>query len=415
MPSLDELLATVESYRNDMVEALTELLRIPAIGPGSGGEGEFERARFVRELVEKCGYEDVEMFDALDERVRLRLRPNIVARKRGASEQAVWVVSHMDTVPPGDLDSWTYPPFSPKVVEGKLYGLGAEDNGQALIASLFASKALNQMGLEPERTMALAIVSDEEVGSEKGIKFLIREGVFHQNDFIYVPDYGVSDGSVVQVAEKHIIWLKVQVQGRQTHASTPSKGINAMKVGNQLMNFLLEHLNAKYGMQDAAFLPPGSTFEPTKRLQTVGNINTVPGEDTFYLDFRVLPQYDAEEVLETVRMAAKVFEDRSGAKVSVEPEQFTKSGPPSNTDSVAMNSLANAIKRVRGVDVVPRGIGGGTCANLFRLAGHDAYAWETVDEMAHTVNEYCRIDNLVNDAKVFAMLMASLCYSSTIR
>ncbi|MCX6653384.1 MAG: M20 family metallo-hydrolase [Methanomassiliicoccales archaeon] len=415
MPSLDELLAIVESYRSDMVEALTELLRIPAIGPGSGGEGEFERARFVRELVEKCGYEDVEMFDALDERVRLRLRPNIVARKRGASEQVVWVVSHMDTVPPGDLDSWTYPPFSPKVVEGKLYGLGAEDNGQALVASLFASKALNQMGLEPERTMALAIVSDEEAGSEKGIKFLIREGVFHQNDFIYVPDYGVSDGSVIEVAEKHIIWLKVQVQGKQTHASTPSKGINALKVGNQLTNFLMEHLNTKYGIQDAAFLPPGSTFEPTKRLQTVGNINTVPGEDTFYLDFRVLPQYDAEEVLETARMAAKVFEDRSGAKISVEPEQFTKSGPPSNTDSAAMNSLASAIKRVRGVDVVPRGIGGGTCANLFRLAGHDAYAWETVDEMAHTVNEYCRIDNLVNDAKVFATLMASLCYSSTIR
>ncbi len=126
MPSLDEVISTVESYRNDMVDALTELLRIPAIGPENGGEGEFERARFVRELAERCGFEDIEMYDALDERVRLRLRPNVVVKKKGISDQTVWIVSHMDTVTPGNLDAWTYPPFSPKVMENKLFGLGAE-------------------------------------------------------------------------------------------------------------------------------------------------------------------------------------------------------------------------------------------------------------------------------------------------
>jgi len=411
MPSLDELIAMVDGYRNEMVDALTELLRIPAIGPENGGEGEFERARFVRELAERCGFQDIEMFDSLDERVRLRLRPNVVARKKGASDQAVWIVSHMDTVPPGDLDAWTYPPFSPKAIDGKLYGLGAEDNGQALIASLFAAKALNETDLSPERTMALALVSDEEAGSNKGIKFLINEGIFHRNDFIYVPDYGVPDGSVIEVAEKHILWLKVKVHGKQTHASTPSRGINAMKVGSQMMTFLLEHLNSKFGNYDPCFLPQNSTFEPTKRLQTVGNINTVPGEDAFFLDFRILPQYDVEEVLDTVKGVAKVFEDRSGAKFTFEVEQLTKSGPPSNSDSVAMMTLASAIKKVNGVDATPRGIGGGTCANLFRLAGYEAYAWETVDEMAHTVNEYCRVDNLVGDAKIFAALLGSLCYA----
>ena len=411
MPHLDEVLATVERCRSDMIDALTELLRIPAIGPENGGEGEFERARFVRELAERCGFEDIEMFDALDERVRLRLRPNVVAKTKGATEQAVWLVSHMDTVPPGDLEAWTHPPFSPRVIDGKLYGLGAEDNGQALIASLFAAKALNEAGLLPERTMALAIVSDEEMGSAKGIKFLIDEGVFHRNDFIYVPDYGVPDGSVIEVAEKHILWLRVTVHGRQTHASTPAKGINATKVGSQMIGFLIEHLNAKYGMQDPAFLPQSSTFEPTKRLSTVGNVNTIPGEDVFYFDCRILPHYDLDDVLKTFEAVARTFEDRSGAKIAISLEQVNKSGPPSSTENIALLTLASAIKKVRGVDAVPRGIGGGTCANLFRLAGYDAYVWETVDELAHTVNEYCRVDNMVSDAKVFANVLGSLCYS----
>ena len=415
MPSLEELLQTVDSFRSDMVDALTELIRVPAIGPESGGEGEFERARYVRDLVDKCGFDDVEMFDALDERVRLRLRPNIVAKKQGRSEQSVWVISHMDTVPPGDLDSWSYPPFSPKEVDGKLYGLGSEDNGQSLIGSLFAAKALNKLGLEPQRTMALAFVSDEEMGSDKGIKFLINEGVFNRNDFIYVPDYGVPEGNAIEIAEKHVIWLKFRVYGKQTHASTPEKGLNAVRVSNQLSSFLVDHLQAKYHGTNGMFMPPASTFEPTKRLQTVGNVNSIPAEDTFFLDMRVLPQYDADEVMATIQNVVKMFEDRSGAKITVEFEQFTRSGPPSSPESVAMMALASAIKDVKGVDAVPKGIGGGTCANLFRLAGLEAYTWETCDEMAHTVNEYCIIDNLVSDARVFATLMANLCYPNEFR
>ncbi len=410
MPSLDELLSAVEGYKNDMVEALTEMLRIPAIGPESGGEGEFERARYLRELAGRCGFEDIENLDALDERVKLRSRPNIILRRKGNSDQTVWIVAHMDTVPPGDLDAWTCPPFSPKVVDGKLYGLGAEDNGQSLIASLFAAKVLNDTGITPERSMALALVSDEEMGSDKGIKFMIEEGVFRQNDFIYVPDFGEPDGSLIEVAEKHILWLKINVKGRQTHASTPEKGINATRVGNEMATFLSNYMHEKYPAEDPMFMPSHSTFEPTKRLQTVGNINTIPAEDTFYMDFRILPRYEPDEVLATVRNVARMFEDRSGVKVTIDIEQFTRSGPPSSTESIGLMSLASAIKKVKGVDATPKGVGGGTCANYFRLAGLDAYAWETVDECAHSVNEYCKLENLVTDSKVFVSLLGYLCY-----
>jgi len=410
MPSVDELLAVIDGYKDEMIEALKELIRIPAIGPENGGDGEFERARYLRELVEHCGFEEIELFDALDERVRLRLRPNIVARKRGTSDQTAWIVTHMDTVPPGDLDSWSYPPFSPRVVDGKLYGLGAEDNGQALIASLFAAKAINSFGLSGEKTMGLALVADEECGNEKGIKFLIREGVFRSGDLIYVPDYGVPDGSVIEVAEKSLLWLKITVEGIQAHASSPGKGINAMKVGSKFMTFLLDHLTEKYGKLNDLFIPPNSTFEPTKRLQTVGNINTIPAEDVFYFDFRVLPEHEVDEVKKSVETIARLFEERSGARIKIETEQITKAGPPSSTNTEAMKALVSAIKMVRGIEPVARGIGGGTCANLFRQVGFDAYVWQTVDGVAHAINEYSKIDNLIADAKVFAAMLATICY-----
>jgi succinyl-diaminopimelate desuccinylase len=42
----------------------------------------------------------------------------------------------------------------------------------------------------------------------------------------------------------------------------------------------------------------------------------------------------------------------------------------------------------------------------------DAYVWQTIEELAHQPNEYCVIDNLVNDAKVYATVLAALCCGS---
>ena len=412
MPSLQDLLASIESKRDEMVEALSEIIRIPAIGPESGGEGEFERARFIKDMLENCGFDDVDMYDALDERVKLRLRPNIVAKKKGKSERTVWFVSHMDTVPPGDLAAWTYPPFSPRLIDGKLYGLGSEDNGQSLAASITAVKAINDLKLNPDLSIGLALVADEEVGSDKGIKFLLEQGVFQKDDIVYVPDYGNADGTFIEVAEKHIMWLKVRVLGKQTHASTPDKGINAMKIGSELITFIVDYMESKYGAKNPIFDPPTSTYEPTKRLQTVGNVNTVPGEDIFFLDFRILPQYSPDDVMETLRWIGDLFEDKTGVKITYETVQLTKSGKPSSTDSEAYKALSMAIEHVKNVEAKAGGIGGGTCANFFRQAGIEAYCWESCDDMCHTANEYCIVDNLVSDTKVFATILANLCHKS---
>lgn len=412
MPSLEQLLAQVGSHRDEMVEALSEMIRIPAIGPESGGSGELERSRYLRDILDHSKFDDVEMYDALDERVRLRLRPNIVARKKGRSDQTIWLVAHMDTVPPGDLNSWNTPPFSPRLVDGKLYGLGTEDNGQALIASMFAAETLMNMGVEFERSLGLVLVADEEAGNERGIQFLLKEGVFKPGDIMFVPDHGTPRGDEVEIAEKHILWLKFTVTGRQTHASRPDLGLNAMRVGSELITFLQDFLHRKYNARDALFNPDRSTFEPTKRLQTVGNVNTIPGEDIFYFDCRILPAYEVDAVRSDITAVLDIFEQKTGTKIKMETVQLTRSGPPSDLEGEGMKALRWAVQKVRGVEPKPVGIGGGTCANFFRLAGMNAYVWQTIDELAHTPNEYCVVDNLVDDAKVFAVVLAGLCCGS---
>ncbi len=410
MNRLEDLLSTVEGYRDAMIDEMTAMLRIPAMGPENGGEGEFDRARFIEGLVRRCGFQDVETYDSLDERVKLKVRPSVIAKRRGASERTIWFVSHMDTVSPGDAKAWTYPPFDGTVADGKLYGRGSEDNGQAVISTLFALRAMLAVEEEPKYTIGAAVVADEEAGSDHGIKFLIEKGLFGKDDIFYVPDSGAPDGSVIEVAEKSIIWLKFVVRGKQVHASTPEKGLNALLVGSELLVAVSKHLYGKFSEIDPLFVPQNSTFEPTKRLANVDNVNTVPGEDVFYMDIRLLPRYDVQECVDAARKVAAMFEERTGAVIEVTAERIDPAGDASSTEGEGAVALRKAVRRIRRIEPTIVGIGGQTCANWFRQAGMDAYVWETCDELAHQVDEYARIDNLVDDAKVYAALLADLCY-----
>lgn len=407
---MDELLSSVESYRDEMIKQMTAMLRIPAMGPENGGQGEVERSRFIRDLLRRMGFEDVQVYDAPDPRVAPGVRPSVIARRKGRSDRTVWIVSHMDTVSPGDLKAWTYPPFDGTVADGKLYGRGSEDNGQAVISSLFAARALLDTKIDPNVSLGLAVVADEEAGSDFGIKYLIRQGLFGKDDLFFVPDAGEADGSVIEVAEKSIIWLKVSVQGKQIHASTPKKGLNALRVGSELMLFLADQLAGAFPAEDKLFYPAGSTFEPTKRLANVENINTVPGEDVTFFDIRLLPQYDPDECVKVAKEVGRMFERRTGAKIEVQAIRVDPAGKASRVDGEGAKALIKAVRRVLPVQPRMMGIGGQTCANWFRQEGLDSYVWETLDEMAHQVNEYTRVDNLVNDTKVFSVLLAHLCY-----
>jgi succinyl-diaminopimelate desuccinylase len=399
------IFSEVERLKDEMTQFLLELVRIPAIAPENGGEGETRKAERLLHMLKAVGFDKIQRFDAEDERVPSKKRPNIIACLNGeAVEERLWIVSHMDIVPPGEQSLWTTRPFDPVVQNGRIYGRGAEDNTQSMVSSLFAAKALKNLKIRPKRTMALCFVSDEEQGSNYGIQYLIKQKLFRGDDLVIVPDAGNANGSFIETAEKSVLWLKVRTIGKQAHASRPETGLNAHRIGMQFALTLDTMLHEKYPARDEYFEPPSSTFEPTKKEKNVDAVNIIPGEDTNCFDFRVLPSYDAEEVLNTVTGLAEDFEKKTGARISVEVLQKTIAGQPTKPDAQIAVMLKKAIKMARGIDAKVGGIGGGTCAAYFRRAGVPAVVWSTVDEVAHEPNEYTKIENLVHDSQVFAYL-----------
>jgi succinyl-diaminopimelate desuccinylase len=268
-------------------------------------------------------------------------------------------------------------------------------------------KALKNLEICPRRTVALAFVADEEVGSKHGIQHLIGQGVFGKDDLIVVPDGGEEKGDFIEIAEKSMLGFRVRTIGKQAHASRPGRGLNAHRVGMRYALTLDELLHRKYLNKDANFVPPESTFEPTKKDGNVDAVNIIPGEDIVCFDCRVLPEYDLDEILDDIHMLAGEFEERYGAEIKI--ELLSKSAAPRPTDinSEVVRTLRESIKTARKIQPRIGGIGGGTCAAFFRKAGFPAVVWSTIDETAHQPDEYAKIENLVNDAKVFAHLAMS--------
>jgi len=390
------------TYREQIIELQRELVARVAVGPDQGGPGEQEKAEFLRDLLTNWGLQ-VDNYPAPDPRVAGGERPNLVAWLPGSGPQKVWVLSHLDVVPPGDMSLWHSDPYTLRVEGDHLYGRGTEDNHHGIVASLMAVRALLDLGITPTRTVGLALVSDEETGSRNGLDFLLKSQphLFSSEDLIIVPDAGSPDSTLVEVAEKSILWLRLTLVGKQCHASRPQMGRNTMRACAHVI-VALEALHQEFAGENPLFDPPESTFEPTQKEANVPNINTIPGRDVFYLDCRVLPEYDLKEVKTRVMALGNEVAKQFGVSLTMEVVQHIQSPPATDSQAPVVRALVNAIQIVYGREARPQGIGGGTVAAFFRQQGLPAAVWMTVSHTAHQPNEFCLVGNLMGDARVLA-------------
>jgi len=227
-------------------------------------------------MLEKNGYESLLAFPDQDE------KPTVL------------LCGHLDVVHHPDPES-----YQSIVRDGRIYGPGAGDmKGQLAILI----QLMRHLGREyPHISVGMAITSDEELGGENGVKFLVEEAGVSCGVAV-IPDAGCLTDIIVE--EKGILHLRIRSRGVSAHAARPWLGINA-----------LEHLTSDIGKIQAAFdkLAPGSvdpddwsthwfpTCATTMLSTSNGSPNRIPEEASAVLDIRFTPPRTAEMVLEEVR------------------------------------------------------------------------------------------------------------------
>jgi succinyl-diaminopimelate desuccinylase len=394
----------IDSYRKEMIEMQIALCAAKAVGPENGGDGEYCKAQFLKKSLHKLGFKKFRYYDAPDKSVPAGIRPNLTTTIAGKNKSRfIWILTHLDVVPPGELKLWSRDPYKAYIKGGHIYGRGVEDNQQDMVASIFAAKALLDFGIMPVNSIGLAFVSDEETSSKMGLRYMLKchNHPFGKNDLIIVPDGGNPKGTLIEVAEKSMLWLRFKTKGKQCHASVPQLGKNAFFAASNLV-VQLGSLKKYFANSDELFKPPMSTFEPTKKEPNVGNVNTIPGEDVFYLDCRVLPQYKLKNVLVQIKKITHNIEQKFKVKIEISEVQKLQAPKPTLSDAPVVHALRKALKSVYGIKASAGGVGAGTIAAFFREKNYPVAVWSKINISAHQPDENCSIENMLNNAKVFA-------------
>ncbi|MCK4428859.1 MAG: M20 family metallo-hydrolase [Candidatus Aenigmarchaeota archaeon] len=422
----------IDKEEDAMVDALRNAIAIPALSPEKGGEGELKKIEYLETLIKKfdlADYAEITRYDTPvgympdtenPERKSEIVRPNLIIKIKGdgTHEETKWGLAHVDIVDPGNPEKWDSTggdPYKLTIKGRDMHGRGVEDNGQSMISLLFAVKAMKEHNIIPKYNVNVAFVSDEETQSDFGFKYLLKQDIFKKGDMFLVPDFGEPTGATIEIAEKSIVHMDAKFMGKQVHGSVPGRGVNPTDMADDFSYLIRKRLYEEFSNKNELFGPQESTFEATSVIGTsTTENNIIPEENLRKYDFRILPEYDAEDVMKLVEKTkeeiidkytnrTKDYEFTPGIEINARIE---KAGPATPQDSRIVDDLSKSIKEVYGVETKTIGIGGGTFGGIIRKYGFDAAVWSKIYENAHEVNEKANIDNLVNDAKVFTIFFS---------
>lgn len=162
-------------------------------------------------------------------------RPNLVAVYKGSGGGRDLILNgHIDTMPSGNLERWKTDPWELTEIDGKLYGLGADDMKGGLCAEILGLQLALSLGFEPSGDIIIESVVDEEGGGNGSLAAAIAG---------YKADAAIiAEGSQLNVytANRGAWLVEVEVEGKPIHASLKGFGENAIDKMVKVINSLHE-------------------------------------------------------------------------------------------------------------------------------------------------------------------------------
>jgi acetylornithine deacetylase/succinyl-diaminopimelate desuccinylase-like protein len=150
----------------DLLDELTDWLRIPSISTGDGDPADVRRAaEWVVERVRSAGG-DADVVETAG-------NPLAVGELRASAQRAptVLIYGHYDVQSVGDAAAWQSPPFEPDVRDGRVYARGASDDKGNFLPLLHVACAMAKAGELPVNVRVL-VEGEEEAGGESAIDWV---------------------------------------------------------------------------------------------------------------------------------------------------------------------------------------------------------------------------------------------------
>jgi len=142
---------------------------------------------------------------------------------------------HVDTVPIGDAEAWTYDPFGGDIIDNKIYGRGTTDMKGAIAAmACAAAKFAKETNRNFAGKIVVAGIVHEECFEGIGARKM-SEAV--QPDLVVIGEASNLDLKIGQRGRGEVV---IESFGIPAHSANPKEGKNAVYAMSQIINAIRE-------------------------------------------------------------------------------------------------------------------------------------------------------------------------------
>jgi acetylornithine deacetylase len=429
------VLAEVDRLSDDLVQAVSDAVRIPSVNPKYPGQvyedvvgGEGKVSQFFAALYEVLGCE-VDLF-AVEPG-----RENAVGTWKGTGGGRSLIFNgHVDTVPGGDPRNWTSgDPWSGRVDEDRIWGRGSTDMKGGIAAQTFAALAIRASGVRLKGDLLLQSEVGEEVMDHLcGTTAILDRG--HRADAAVVSEPSAPpDALAVVPISPGLWWFSVTVKGKATHASMrgetfragglgPAVGVNAIDKGFLVFE-AIRRLEEEWGQTKAhpLFRPGHFTLHPGIVAGGPHGV-TVPFLVSDHMTIEYCMWYPPEEDPEAVKReieehVARVAQTDAWLREHPPVLEWKLNWPASVCDlshpivAAVQDAHEAAAAGTRFAGRPPiRGFAAVEDTAFLNAGGVPAISYGPGDlRVAHADDEYVLIDELVVACKTYAVLALDWC------
>jgi succinyl-diaminopimelate desuccinylase len=250
---------------------------------------------------------------------------------------------HSDVVPPGNLEGWTVDPFGGTIIEGAIYGRGANDMKGALAAMVAAvARHLQGRGGKPLGRISLLITGDEEGpainGTRKVLEWMAARDLVPDACVVGEPTNPKRMGEMVKIGRRGSLSGRLTVHGIQGHVAYPQFADNPL---HSLVRLLADLVAERLDDGTPHFQP--SNLQITSIDTDNEAPNVIPAQASAAFNIRFNDLHTATSLEARLRDRLERAGMRYELQISVSGEAFV-TAPGAFTDLVS-----NAVRSVTGV------------------------------------------------------------------
>ena len=203
--------------------------------------------------------------------------------------------AHLDENEIADEKAWPYPPLEPTIEDGKLYGLGASDCKGGVASIVYGARIATELNLTSDCTITVKGATLEEDAEGFAMRHLIEQDGFPAPDAVLLAE---ATDLTLRRGHRGRCEVKVRVEGKAAHASTPELGENAILKMRPVLD-ALESITANLPT-DPVF---GQGTQVISVIESPHTPNSVPSWCEATIDRRLTPGETPESVVAEIKQA----------------------------------------------------------------------------------------------------------------